>query len=270
MSWSEPYYHAPDYYPPNEGLSWRALTVEQMRDKPPEDEAETGYAMDKLPELAMKYKEDQTPFFLALGIHRPHLPFLFPDEFLYLYPEDYIHEPTNPFVPTDMPTKAWSDFGELRNYEDCTSEALGIPDLGQINVTLPSWKTKELRRAYSSAVSYADYCIGRLLTKLEELDLEKDTIIVFWGDHGWQLGEHAEWCKHTNFEIAAHVPLMFKIPGLTYKGLLSNRLTELVDVFPTLVEAAGFEPLNVCPQDSNSEMLCTEGDSLMPLIRNPE
>jgi len=192
MSWSEPYYHAPDYYPPNTGLSWRALTPQQIMEKPPEDEAETGYALDKLQELATKNKEDQTPFFLALGIHRPHLPFLFPDDFLSLYPEDDINEPSNPFVPSDMPTKAWSDFGELRNYEDCTSEALGIPDLGNINVTLPSWKTKELRRAYYSAVSYADYCIGRLLTKLEELDLADNTIVVFWGDHGWQLGEHAE------------------------------------------------------------------------------
>ena len=118
-----------------------------------------------------------------------------------------------------MPDKAWSSWGELRSYEDCTEEVLGNPDLGQINVTIPDSKTLELRsilfshsvkssqkvlfsrRAYYSSVTYIDFEIGRVLDALDDLGLADSTIVAFWGDHGWQLGEHAEWAKHTNFEV---------------------------------------------------------------------
>ena len=127
-----------------------------------------------------------------------------------------------------MPEKAWSNWGELRTYKDCTDEVLGNPDLGQINVTIPDSKTLDLRsfhfhllskychstlskvlakkdfssrRAYYSSVTYIDTEIGRVLDTLEELGLADSTIVAFWGDHGWQLGEHAEWAKHTNFEV---------------------------------------------------------------------
>ena len=135
-------------------------------------------------------------------------------------------------------------------------------------MTLPSQKIKELRRAYYAAVSYADYNIGRLLDKLSDLGLADSTVVVLWGDHGWQLGEHSEWCKHTNFEIAARAPLMVSVPGLTDDGIRSDRLVEMVDIFPTLVEAAGFPPLDLCPADSGDVALCREGDSLMPLIQD--
>ena len=105
---------------------------------------------------------------------------------------------------------------------------------------------------------------------LEDLGLAESTIVAFWGDHGWQLGEHSEWCKHTNFEVAAHAPLMLRVPGVTDSGLRSGRLVEFVDIFPTLVEAADFEPLELCPEMSNTSLLCTEGSSLLPLLENPE
>lgn len=82
-------------------------------------------------------------------------------------------------------------------------------------------------------------------------------------------GEHAEWCKHTNFELATHAPLLIHIPGQTDGGITVNQLTEFVDLFPTLVEAAGLSPLDLCPEDSSKIALCTEGSSLMPLISNP-
>ena len=100
--------------------------------------------------------------------------------------------------------------------------------------------------------------------------MSDSTIVVFWGDHGYQLGEHTEWMKTTNFEIANWVPLMLRVPGATDKeGSETNALVEMVDLFPTLVEAAGLPPLDLCPEEeSTSTLLCTEGSSLMPLVRD--
>jgi len=84
-----------------------------------------------------------------------------------------------------------------------------------------------------------------------------------------QLGEHSEWCKHTNFEVATHAPLILHLPGVTDSGLRSQKLVEFVDIFPTLVEAAEFPSLELCPEMSNTSMLCTEGSSLMPLLEDP-
>ena len=87
-----------------------------------------------------------------------------------------------------MPNLAWNKPRLFRKFKDCTPDALGIPGLGNINVTLPDWKIKELRRAYYAATSYADHELGRVIDELYEQGVENDTIIVFWGDHGWQLG----------------------------------------------------------------------------------
>ena len=125
-----------------------------------------------------------------------------------------------------------------------------------------------MRRAYYAAVSYVDYNIGLLLDELSTLGLADNTIVVLWGDNGQHLGEHAEWDKLTLFEVANRVPLMVSVPGLTDSGVRSDRLTELVDIFPTLVEATGFPPLDLCPVDSTHVELCREGDSLMPLIQD--
>merc|ERR1712226_1231915 len=150
-------------------------------------------------------------------------------------------------------------------------EILGVPNLGRVNVSFPEWKTKEIRRAYYSALSFADHELGRVLTELKNQELEDDTIVVFWSDHGWQLGEHAEWSKHTVFDIANRVPFLIKIPGVTdANGLQTKKLVEMVDIFPTLVEAAGFEALNPCPEDSHDILVCTEGSSLLPLFSDPK
>ena len=196
----------------------------------------------------------------------------FPEEFLDYYPEDVLDVPDNPNCPTNMPDLAWEIPPIFRQFTDCSPEALGIPNLGDINVTLPDWKTKELRRAYYAATSYADHELGKVIDALYEYGVENDTIIVFWGDHGWQLGEHAEWCKQNLFEITNRVPFMMRIPGVTDSGMKTSKLVELVDIFPTLVEAAGFEPLESCPVGlpSKDVKLCTEGRSMLPLFANPE
>ena len=177
--------------------------------------------------------------------------------------------PYNPHCPVDMPDIAWS-WPLIFKYDECSPEATGVPAIGKLNVTLPNRKIKEMRRAYYSAISFVDYEIGRVLNEIKTLGLEHDTIIVFWGDHGWQLGEHAEWAKQTAFDIANRVPLMIEIPGITENGVQTKKLVELVDIFPTLVEAAGFDSLEVCPKSSHEIVLCTEGTSLMPLFEDPE
>ena len=157
-------------------------------------------SLQTLRELAPEALLGEQPFFLALGLRRPHLPFYFPEQFLELYPETSEDDPRNPYVG-DIPEIAWTNWAELRFYEDCTADNLGVPDAGMINVTIPIKKVRELRRAYYAAVSYSDSELGRVVAEVEELGLAETTIIVFLGDHGWQLGEHAEWSKMTNFEV---------------------------------------------------------------------
>lgn len=94
--------------------------------------------------------------------------------------------------------------------------------------------------------------MGQVLDQLLALNLTSSTIVMFVGDHGWQLGEHGEWCKHTNFELATRAPMMLSIPGLTDDGLQSDALVEFVDIFPTVVEAAGLLVPMICPKDSHT------------------
>ena len=269
LSWSADY----DYFRPGRndietsGISWIAVPDADLVDNPLRDELVADHAVDTLRTLAQNTEsgDSQDPWFMAVGFYKPHLPFIFPESVLDYYPEDTINLPDNPYAPINMPRIAWSYYGELRNgYTD-------IQDLnvnGYINTTLPDTKTLELRRAYYAAVTWMDSQLGRVLDELDRLNMSDNTIISFWGDHGWQLGEHGAWCKHTNFDLATHAPMMIHIPGMTDDGQTTEKLTEFVDLFPTLVEAAGLPQLQVCPENSSNVPNCREGSSLMPLIRD--
>ena len=146
----------------------------------------------------------------------------------------------NNFPPENLPEEAWHKQVELLYYYDI--QALNITgDMGEI---LPDFKALQLRRAYYASVTYVDELIGELMSEVRRLGLEEDTIVMLVGDHGWQLGDHSEWGKQTNFDVSLKVPMMIKIPGLTATGMVSNKLVELVDLFPTLVEAAELSGLN--------------------------
>jgi iduronate 2-sulfatase len=143
ISWTEKF-HAEhrDTYNGN-GASWEAVPSSE---KPLIDTVEADWVVARLEDLAPAALLGQENFFLGWGLHRPHLPFLFPEQFADHYPEEAVELPANPWAPVDMPPTAWSDWRELRGiYTDCSNDALGIPDLGEVNVTLPDWKTKELR-----------------------------------------------------------------------------------------------------------------------------
>lgn len=150
------------------------------------------------------------------------------------------------FIMTVLFQIAWSDFDELRKFSDIGTKY----GFGSINSTLPDSLVLALRRAYFASISYIDSLVGQVLDQLTALNLTSDTVVMFIGDHGWQLGEHGEWCKHTNFELATRAPMMLNIPGLTDRGLQSDALVEFVDIFPTIVEAAGLPAPILCPEDS--------------------
>ncbi len=195
---------------------------------------------------ALRESKDR-PFFLAIGFLKPHLPFVAPKKYWDLYPPEEIRfVPSRP--PQDAPPCALHDWGELRAFVD-------LPKSGPLSNEL----ARQMIRGYRAATSYMDAQVGRLLDELDRLGLREKTIVVFWGDHGWQLGEHGLWCKHTNFEVATRAPLILSVPGMASAGQQTNALVELVDIYPTLAELCGLAP----PPH-------LEGTSFAPLLKDPQ
>jgi iduronate 2-sulfatase len=185
-------------------------------------------------------------FFLCVGFVKPHLPFCAPKKYWDLYPREAFQVPSRT-KPLGAPEVALTDWGELRAYRDLKGTPGDLDDA----------KTRELIHGYHACVSYTDAQVGRVLDELDALGLADRTIIVLWGDHGWKLGDYGMWCKHTNFELDARVPLLISAPGATRGGRAAG-LVEMVDVFPTLAELCGGNPPTDCA-----------GQSLVPLLRDP-
>ena len=263
-SWTEDYFKPDEtYWQDRNRHSWLAASEAELREHPLPDMQIADAAVKTMTRLA---DNREVPFFLAVGFLKPHLPFLFPSRFLDLYPPGNVSLPSNPFAPVDLPEVAWSNFDELRKYDD----VLDRFGHGTFNTTLPKQFVLDLRRAYYSSVSYVDHLIGTVLDAASRLGLDNNTIISVLGDHGYQLGEHAEWCKHTNFEIATRAPLMLSIPELPTIRARTDALVELVDVFPTIAEAAGLPVPDLCSENSTSVPLCVEGVSLLRLAGDPK
>ena len=214
QSWSETYFTGHGYVTGNR--SWEAIPDADLHDKPLVDKLVADEAVKALRQFAPTATTGEKNFFLAVGFHRPHLPFVFPASIMQTYyPSSSILLPPNPYAPVNMPSIAWSRYGELRNYNDIAA----LHASGAINTTLPDYVTLDLRRAYYSAVTFVDSLVGEIIAEVNRLGLSNNTIISFVGDHGYQLGEHGEWCKHTNFEIATHAPMMIRVPGMTDHGI---------------------------------------------------
>ncbi|MGE0760334.1 MAG: sulfatase [Pirellulaceae bacterium] len=200
-------------------------------------------AIAKLQELKTK---DQ-PFFLAVGFLKPHLPFNAPKQYWDLYDPAQLRLAANPFRPHHSFPYTVTDFGELRNY-------YGVPATGPLSDDM----ARRLIHAYRAATSYTDANVGRVVAELDRLGLSENTIIVLWGDHGWKLGEHASWCKHSNMENDTNAPLLIAAPGMRGKGQTTKALVEFVDIYPTLCELAGLPlPAHL------------EGTSMKPLLDDP-
>lgn len=168
------------------------------------------------------------PFFLAVGFLKPHLPFVAPKKYWDLYQPSQFALPRLQVPPGGAPAFAPTTWGELRQYSD-------IPAIGPLTPE----RALHLIHGYHAAVSYMDAQLGRVLDELDRLGLASNTVIVFWGDHGWHLGDHGMWSKHTNYEQAARIPFLVVAPGMTAPGGRSGALVESVDVYPTLCELAG-------------------------------
>ncbi len=184
------------------------------------------------------------PFFLAVGFWKPHSPFNAPKKYWDLYDRGTLSPPANPQWPDDAPRIAWHNSREI----------VGRPPARELSPQA----VMELRHGYLAAISYLDAQIGRVLDELQALGLGENTIVVFWSDHGYHLGEHTLWAKTSNFENDARVPLIFSTPSLREPGVATDAIAELVDLYPTLAELCSLP----APDD-------IDGVSLVPALDDP-
>ncbi|MEI6344373.1 MAG: sulfatase [Verrucomicrobiota bacterium] len=211
----------------------------------PDNTYTDGKVCDLALEAMRKLAAKKEPFFLAVGFVKPHLPFVSPKKYWDLYDPATIKLAPNPFRPKDAPEYSIIPGDELRMYH-------AIPD-GH----LPDDLARTLKHAYYAAISYTDAQVGKLLDELKTLGLEKDTIVIILGDHGWKLGEHDAWAKHSNVENDVNAPLIISVPGMKNAGHHTKSLVEFVDIYPTLSELAGLSlPSHL------------EGVSTKPLLEN--
>jgi len=217
----------------------------EAADAPDNDYADGRLADRAVADLA-RLAEKDGPFFLAVGFYKPHLPFLAPKKYWDLYPEDGIDLPNNYSRPKDAPDAAIHNWGELRAYA-------GVPKKGPVSDEM----ARRLIRGYYACVSFTDAQIGKLLDELDRLGIADETIVILWGDHGWNLGEHTLWCKHCCFETSMRVPLLVRAPGFG-AGKSTDALVEYTDIYPSLCQLAGL-PL---PEH-------LDGRSFVPLMNDP-
>lgn len=175
-----------------------------------------------------KLKEEGKPFFLATGFLKPHLPFNAPEKYWQIY-DGKVSLPDNNYTPENAPAESLHTFGELRAYAD-------VPKKGAVSDEF----ARELIHGYYASVSYTDAQIGKVLDELKRLGLEKNTIVILWGDHGWNLREHGLWCKHCNYETSLHTPMIVSVPG-SKQVKSTSEIVEYVDIYPTLCELAGLD-----------------------------
>jgi iduronate 2-sulfatase len=250
-SWSMLFPNEPNAYVKPENI---AIADERKGNGPAfenaevEDEAyKDGRVARDAVETLSKIKDDK--FMMVVGLSKPHLPFNAPKKYWDLYNKDQFVVPITK-APTNAGKYALTNWGELRNYA-------GIPQEG----LLGDETSKTLMQGYYASVSYIDAQVGKVMKALDDLDLRKNTIVVFMSDHGWKLGEYGAWCKHTNFEIDVNVPLIISRESSYEKRKVnasSDALIENVDVFPTLAEACGLKTQEL------------DGKSLVTLADNPK
>ncbi|MFP6762051.1 MAG: sulfatase, partial [Planctomycetaceae bacterium] len=212
------------------------------------DVPDTAYFDGRIADLSITALQERQaagkPFFLAVGFWKPHSPFNAPKAYWDLYDRSKLTPPPSPDWPQDAPRIAWHNSREI----------LGSPKPR----SLSSAAIMEIRHGYLAAISYFDAQVGRVLSELDRLNLRDNTIIVFWSDHGYHLGEHTLWAKTSTFELDAHVPLIIATPNMKLPGRHTPALAELLDLYPTLSELCGLpRPADI------------EGTSLVPVLHNP-
>lgn len=203
-------------------------------------------------------KHNERPFFVAVGLHKPHIPFRFPAKYLRYHNNlnkfDHINFDT---LPSELPTVAFNPYNDIRDRDDAKCANISYP-FGPIHKRF-GWK---IRQAYYASVTYIDDLIGQILGAVNFTN----TIVVMTSDHGWSLGEHAEWAKYSNYEVALRVPLIIYSPQFhqNHSKHISN-IVELLDLFPTVVDLAALPAIKRCHKSLfyHNVTTCTEGKTLI-------
>lgn len=211
-----------------------------------DNEQTDGIAAIEAVEQLEKFANSGDNFFLALGFMKPHLPFVAPVKYFDTYNTDSILIPktSNEYLST-LPVPASKSISSRK-----------------LQINLDDSLAKEIKKGYYATVSFMDEQVGRVLKKLEETGLERNTIVVFTSDHGFHLGEHGHWQKQTLFENSTKVPLIFYVPDNISYDFTTNTPVELIDIYPTLLDLAGIEiPKNVVGR-SLKEVLCKRDSSV--------
>ncbi len=208
-----------------------------------------GWVAKEAVEVLEDLSRDDTPWFFAVGYFKPHLPFAAPKRWWDIHDPENIPAPPNPERAPPGPS-SYHPSGELMS-------AYGGHD-GKDPRTDPDY-ARTLRHGYAASVSYVDAQVGKLLDQVDNLGLADNTIIVIWSDHGFSLGSHETWAKHSLYEEALLCPLIIRYPGMDYEGRKSSAIVETLDIFPTLIELSGLpEPDGL------------DGRSLVPQLVEPE
>ena len=214
---------------PNEGKPAKARHGDAFEVSPKnDDDLPDGYTASESVKRLHALKEKGQPFFLAVGFIKPHLPFVAPKKYWDIYDPNKIPTSPSDYLPEGAPTFAGHYNNEIHAYAN-------VPKDNPIHEDF----AKKLRHGYYACTSYTDAQVGRLLDALEKEGLADNTIVVLWGDHGWQLGEHGLWAKQTNFEAATRAPLIISLPGQKTAGKKCEAPVEFVDIYPTLADACG-------------------------------
>lgn len=224
-------------YTPKRGLGAAMCFLSDLKGK--DEEHTDGKVAIEGVKLLEEHKDK--PFFLAIGFYKPHTPYVAPKKYFDAYPMDKIQLPGEPEdhikhvpKPALASTTPWPYFGVTKD------------------------QARECKQAYYAAITFVDAQIGKLLDTMDRLKLWDDTIVVFWSDHGYHLGEHGLWMKQSLFEESSRVPLIIIVPGAKGNGQACARTVEFVDLYPTLADLAGLTPPNNL-----------EGVSLKPLLEDP-
>lgn len=234
--------------PPNHelprGAAWESPDV---LDEAYADGRIARHTINRLRELK---KQPDKPFFLAVGFVRPHLPFSVPKKYWDLYDPATLPMPQYEKDPEGAPKVATKRGGEIDQFEPIPAGKYVYED------TL----TRKLIHGYYASMSYMDAQVGKVMDELKRLNMLDNLVIVFWGDHGWHLGDHGYWTKHTNFEEANHIPLIMVAPGVAKPNTSTEQLAETVDIYPTLTELAGLGKPEVTQG--------IDGLSMVPVLKN--
>jgi iduronate 2-sulfatase len=258
-SWSIPYSHPDGSYKSPTKRSCEGPDL-------PDTDFTDGLVCEEGLELLEKLAKGDKPFFLGIGFYKPHTPWYAPKKYWDLYNRDEFDLEAFQDLPKGGALGAWKQGTEVHGYHD-TPNAYKSPETGKmVYPRIPDDKQRELIHSYYACVSFIDAQVGRILDRLEELGLAENTIIALWGDHGYHLGDHGQWGKHTLMEGATRSPLIILSPKIKNQVAQTQSPSGHIDMYRTLCELAELpvpeQPLNKKTLDGRA----VKGVSLVPVM----